>query len=133
VSERPLPLIDDESRPFWGATRERRLAIQRCGACGKHVFPPRALCPHCHEATLEWVDATGRGSVYSYTVARRPAGPWFADKVPYVVAIVELDEGVRMLSNLVVGDPSSARIGQRVRVTFEDVGEVTLPLFEPDE
>lgn len=130
MSERPQPLIDDESRPFWDAARERRLAIQRCGACSTYVFPPRALCPHCHDATPEWVDASGTGSVYSYTVARRPAGPSFADKVPYVVAIVELDEGVRMLSNLVGVELDALRVGQRVRVTFEESGDVTLPIFE---
>jgi uncharacterized OB-fold protein len=133
VSERPQPVIDDESHPFWDAARERRLAIQRCRACNEYVFPPRALCPTCHDAALEWVDATGTGSVYSYTVARRPAGASFADKVPYVVAIVELDEGVRMLSNVVGVEVDAVRVGQRVQVTFEESGEVTLPMFEPAE
>jgi uncharacterized OB-fold protein len=133
MNERPQPLIDDESRPFWEAAHGRRLAIQRCGACSEYVFPPRALCPHCHEAAPEWVDASGTGSVYSYTVARRPAGASFADKVPYVIAIVELDEGVRMLSNVVGVGVEAVHVGQRVRVTFEESGEVTLPVFEPAE
>ena len=131
MSERPLPAVDDESRPYWDAAREHRLLIQRCGACGKYVFYPRAVCPHCHDATLEWVEASGRGTIHSFTVARHPAGPAFADRVPYVVVLVELEEGVRMLGNLVGGDVDSVRVGQAVRVAFEDAGEVTLPVWEP--
>jgi Predicted nucleic-acid-binding protein containing a Zn-ribbon len=132
MSERPLPAIDDESRPYWEAAREHRFVLQRCGACGKHVFYARALCPHCHAAELEWVEASGRGTIHSYTVARRPAGPAFADRVPYVCVLVDLEEGPRMLSNLIVDDVDSVRVGQPVRVAFEDVGEVTLPVFEPE-
>jgi uncharacterized OB-fold protein len=132
VSDRPLPAIDDESRPYWDAAREHRLLIQRCSACGEHVFYPRAACPHCHDARLEWVEASGRGTVYSFTVARRPAGPWFADKTPYVVALVELEEGPRLLGTLRV-EPEAARVGQRVRVAFEDASDdVTLPVWELD-
>ena len=131
MSERPLPGIDDESRPFWDAAREGRLLVQRSEGCGRHVFYPRAICPHCHEARLEWVDASGRGEIHSFTVAHRPAGPWFADKVPYVVALVELDEGVRMLGGLRVEDVSSVRVGQRVRVAFDAAtDEVTIPVWE---
>ena len=133
MAERPLPAIDDESRPYWEAAREHRLVVQRCGACGKHVFYARALCPHCHAEGLEWVEASGRGTVHSFTVARRPAGPWFADRVPYVVALVDLDEGVRMLGSLRV-EPDAARVGQRVRVGFEAASDdVTLPVWDADE
>jgi uncharacterized OB-fold protein len=131
MAERPLPAIDDESRPFWDAAREGRLAIQRCVGCGQYVFYPRATCPHCYEAELEWVDASGRGEIHSFTVAHRPAGGWFADKVPYVVALVELDEGVRMLGGLRVDDIASVRVGARVRVAFEQANdEVTIPVWE---
>lgn len=132
MSERPLPVIDDETRPFWDAAREGRLSIQRCGACGRHVFYPRSGCPHCHEGRLEWVDASGRGEVHSYTVAHRPAGPWFGDRVPYVVALIDLDEGVRMLGGVRVDDVESVRVGQRVRVAFEDAGDVSIPVWELD-
>jgi uncharacterized OB-fold protein len=132
MAERPLPAIDDESRPYWEAAREGRLAIQRCGACGEHVFYARALCPHCHAGELEWVEASGRGTVHSFTVARRPAGPWFADKVPYVVALVDLEEGPRLLGTLRVA-PEEAHVGQRVRVGFEQAGDdVALPVWDPD-
>ena len=95
------------------------------------MFYARALCPHCHREALEWVPAAGTGVVYSFTVVHRPAGPAFADRVPYVVALIDLDEGVRMLSTLRIADPARARVGQRVSVTFEDLEEVTLPVFEP--
>ena len=127
---RPLPVIDDESRPYWEAARDHRLVLQRCGACGRHVFYPRALCPHCHSDALEWVPAAGTGVVHSFTVVHRPPSKAFADRVPYVVALSDLDEGPRLLSTLRVADPAQARIGQRVSVAFEDLGEVTLPVFE---
>lgn len=128
---RPLPVIDADSAPFWAAARDRRLRVQRCLECDRHVFYPRALCPHCHTELVEWVDCSGHGTIYSYTVARRPAGPAFADDVPYVVVLVDLDEGVRMLSNLLTDDVESVRIGGRVVVRFDDVADgVTLPLFE---
>jgi uncharacterized protein len=133
VSDRPLPAIDDESRPYWDAAREHRFVLQRCAACGEWVFYARALCPHCHAGDLAWTDASGRGTVYSFTVAHRPAAPWFADKTPYVVALIDLEEGPRMLSSLRVA-PGEVRVGQRVRVAFEEASEeVTLPVFEVDE
>jgi len=130
--DKPLPTIDAESRPFWQALRERRLAIMRCGACGEHFFYPRLLCPHCHDAAVEWVDASGRGKIYTFTIARRPAGPAFKADVPYVVALVELEEGPRLMTNIVTSDVESLRIGQAVRVVFDDVtDEVTLAKFAP--
>lgn len=132
-AERPLPVVDADSAPFWAAVRDRQLRVQRCLDCDRFVFYPRALCPHCHSDRLEWAACSGRGTIYSYTVARRPAGPAFAADVPYVVVLVDLDEGVRMLSNLVTGDVESVRIGARVVVRFEDVADgVTLPMFELD-
>ncbi len=88
---RPLPVVDEESRPYWEAARAHRLALQRCSACGRHVFYARALCPHCHREALEWVPAAGTGVVYSFTVVHRPASEAFADRVPYVVALIDLD------------------------------------------
>jgi uncharacterized OB-fold protein len=128
--ERPLPVVDADSAPFWAALRDRKLTVQWCGACQRHVFYPRALCPHCHAELTEWVECSGNGTIHSYTVARRPAGQAFAADVPYVVVLVDLDEGVRMLSNLVTDDVDGVRIGARVAVRFEDVtDEITLPLF----
>jgi len=129
--EKPLPVVDPESAPYWAALKERRLILKHCRDCGRHHFYPRALCPHCHSDALEWSDARGTGSIYSYTVARRPAGPAFKADAPYVVAVVELDEGARMMTNIVTDDVESVRIGQRVVAAFEAVtDEITLPKFK---
>lgn len=128
--DKPLPTIDDGSRPFWDAAKAHRLMIPHCKACGKYHFYPRELCPHCHSDDLEWRDVSGRGEVYSYTIARRPAGPVYADDVPYVIAMIVLDEGPRMLTNIITDDVDSIAIGDRVTVHFDDVtDEVTLPKF----
>jgi uncharacterized protein len=130
--EKPLPAIDVESGPFWKAARERRLAIMHCRVCDRHFFYPRALCPHCHSEAVAWTDASGRGTIYAFTIARRPAGPAFKPDVPYVVALVELEEGPRLMTNIVTGDVDSVRIGQKVKAVFEDVtDEVTLVKFAP--
>lgn len=128
--EKPLPVIDPGTATFWAEAKAHRLTIPRCLDCGKHHFYPRALCPHCHSDRLEWTQVSGRGSIYSYTVARRPAGPAFAADAPYVVAIVELAEGPRMMSMLLADDIAQVRIGMAVEVVFDDVtDEVTLPKF----
>ena len=128
--DKPLPVIDPDTAPYWRAAREHRLLLKRCTACDRAHFYPRELCPHCHSDAVEWIDARGTGSVYSYTIARRPAGPAFKPDAPYVVAIVELDEGARMMTNIVGCPPESVRIGQRVVVAYEDVtDEISLPKF----
>lgn len=128
--EKPLPVIDPGSKPFWDATREHRLSIPRCNSCGEHHFYPRELCPHCHSDDLEWKDVSGMGEIYSYTIARRPAGPVYADDVPYIIAMIKLDEGPRLLTNIITDDVESIAIGNRVKVKFDDVTpEVTLAKF----
>jgi uncharacterized OB-fold protein len=131
IPPKPLPVVDADTRPFWEGARARKLMVQRCGACRKYVFYPRALCPHCHSARLDWTEASGKGTIYSFTIARRPAGAAFQNDVPYVIALIDLEEGVRMMSNIITDDVDSVRIGQRVRVVFEDVGpEIALPKFQ---
>ena len=131
MAEKPLPAIDADTEPFWRGTRERRLLLPYCDACGRPHFPPKALCPHCHGDTLTWKRASGEGTIYTYTVARRAAGPAFEDDVPYVVALIDLEEGVRFMSNVVTDDPAKVAIGAAVRVTFERASdEITLPKFE---
>jgi uncharacterized OB-fold protein len=104
--------------------------VQRCGDCGRHVFVPQPLCCYCSSARLEWVESAGRGSLYSYTVVHRPQRPEFA--APYVVAIVTLDEGFTMLTNLVDCAPERIEIGMRLEVTFRKMSEeISLPLFRP--
>ncbi|GMV56414.1 MAG: hypothetical protein AMXMBFR6_22190 [Betaproteobacteria bacterium] len=129
--EKPLPIVDPDSAPYWAGTREHKLLLPRCRDCGRHHFYPRALCPHCHSDNLEWVQASGHGSIYSYIICNRPAGPVFKADCPYVVAIIALDEGPRMMTNIVGTDPATVRVGQKVAVCFEDVTpEITLPKFK---
>jgi uncharacterized OB-fold protein len=129
---KPLPEPTEVSRPFWDAAREHRLLIQRSKNTGKYVFYPRAVSPFGRDDELEWVEAAGRGLVYSYTVARRPTGPQWAGDVPYVIAIIELDEGVHMTANIVDCDVDAVRVGMPVEVTYQEVTpEVTLPQFRP--
>jgi len=129
-TEKPLPVIDHDSAPYWEAAHEGRLDIPLCGDCGKHHFYPRAICPHCHSDDLKFDTVSGRGEVHTFTIARRPAGPAFADDVPYVVALIELEEGPRMMSRIQTDDPESVRIGAKVEVTFvKATDEITFPYF----
>lgn len=129
---RLLPEPTPVTKPFWEAAHKHVLSIQRCMDCRMHVFYPRGLCPGCGSDALEWVQASGKGTVYSFTIARRPTARELADKVPYVIAIVELDEGPHMASNVVDCDVESVRVGQPVQAVFEDVSdEITLVHFRP--
>ncbi len=126
----PLPRPTAVSAPHWEGCREGRLRVQRCSSCGTHVFIPRPFCTECQGDALEWVESTGRGRVYSFTVIHRPQRPEY--QVPYAVAIVELEEGWHMLSNLVDCEPGEVEIGMPVEVTFRRMSdEITLPLFRP--
>ena len=128
--EKPLPVVNAESQPFWDGCRAGTLVLQHCLDCGTVVYYPRALCTGCHSERLEWRPVSGEGTIYSYTVCHRPAGPAFKADCPYVVALIDLKEGPRMLSNIVTDDPAGVRIGQAVRVRFEAVtDEITLPRF----
>lgn len=122
-SKLPPPIANADSRPYWDAARERRLIIRKCRACSQLHFMPRHLCPYCWSDQLEWVDAKGGGSVHSFTVIHRASDPAFAPLVPYAVALIELDEGPRMMANIVGPDATAVKIGDRVRVTFQDRGE----------
>jgi uncharacterized OB-fold protein len=129
--ERPLPKRNAFSGPFWDAAQRHQLVLQRCDDCGKFRFYPRPMCPDCHSMAVTWTRCSGRGTVYSFTIVRRPLTRWFADRVPLVCAVIELDEDVRMVSNVVGVDPEDVRIGLRVTVAFDDVDEQTsLPIFE---
>lgn len=120
---------DSDSRPYWEGLKQGELRIQRCSSCSKAVFYPRALCPHCFSDQLTWIVASGKGSIYSYTVAHQAFGPFAAD-TPFVVAIVELEEGVRMMTRIIDAPREQVTVGAAVKVTFEIVGEdLTLPYF----
>jgi uncharacterized OB-fold protein len=123
----PLPAANAETLPWWEAAREHRLTAQRCTTCGALRHPPGPVCPACGSTQSDWQELSGRGVVYTFTVVHQQFVP--AD-VPYVVVAVELEEGVRMVSNLVDASPSDIRIGQRVEVTWEDMGPaLSLPRF----
>jgi uncharacterized OB-fold protein len=126
----PLPRPTAISRPHWEGCREGVLRVQRCGDCGVHVFIPAPLCPGCQSQDLSWVDTSGRGTVYSYTVVHRPQRPEF--RVPYTVAIIEMEEGWHLLTNLIDIAPEDVRIGMPVEPFFEKMSdEITLPYFRP--
>jgi uncharacterized OB-fold protein len=133
MSAKPMPVPDAESRPFWEGCREHRLRIERCADCATARFPPASLCPHCRSGRSEWITASGRGTVFSWIVVRHPVPKdIYAPEVPYVVALVELEEGVRMPTNLVGCAPEAIRAGMPVEVVFEDVSaDITLPRFRP--
>lgn len=130
--KKPAPIVNDWARPFWQGAREQRLLVQKCADCGKHVFYPRIACPHCFSDHLEWVEASGKGTVYSYTVVESNAPSAFVPDMPYVIAVVKLEEGVQMLSNIVGCAPSDVRCDMPVEVVFEQLDDqFTLPKFRP--
>ena len=129
-----IPAMTDLTRPYWAAARAGRLVLQHCADCDQMWHPPLPRCPHCHRASLDWTDAAGTGTVYTYTVVTHPTHAALAGRVPYVVAIVELDEGPRLVTGITGCDVDQVRAGMAVRVRFTAVtDEVTLPYFEPAE
>jgi uncharacterized OB-fold protein len=130
--KKPLPRIDEESKGFWEACQRHELYVQRCRACGTARYYPRAVCPACLSSETDWVLSSGRGTVYTYTVTYQNQAPGFRDELPYVMAYVELDAGVRVLTNIVGCAAEDVTIGMPVEVVFDDVTpEVTLPKFKP--
>ena len=134
MTTRPLPDSFGPGARFWAAAREHRLVVQHCPRCDRFQHFPRAWCTNCLNDDLEFVDASGGGIVYSFTVIRRAFQPWFAERVPYGYALVDLDEGVRVTTNIVDCQPADVHVGQRVRVRFDDVDdEHTVVVFAPEE
>ena len=133
-STRPLPNFEEsDTAPFWEGTMDRRLRFQRCSDCDTVIFHPRRHCVGCLGCDLTWHDASGRGTVYSYSIVRQSYHPFFRQHVPYVVAWVDLDEGPRLLSNVVgIEDPTNeVHCGMPVRVEWEPHGDYAIPLFRP--
>lgn len=130
---RPVPDRSTYGAPYWDAARAHRLVLQRCTGCGRLQHFPRPWCTQCLADDLEFVAASGRGTIYSFTVVRRNRNPVFAPRTPYVIALVDLDEGVRVFTGIVDCDPDAVSVGQRVRVCFEDVDDDhSVPLFRLD-
>ena len=130
--DKPLPAITEEGAPYWEGCRAGELRVQRCTACARLHFPPSILCPHCLAEGGEWVALSGRGRIYSFIIVHRPQHPAFFEDVPYNVAIIELDEGIRLHSTIRDCPNDELSIGMPVEVVFDRVNdEVTLPRFRP--
>ncbi len=123
------PVLYRSSTPFWDGVKEKRLLLQRCKQCGAWLNPPRPMCPKCQSTEAEWVESSGKGKIYSWVTYNEAPDPAF--KTPYAAVLIEMDEGPRMVSNLVDVKPEDIRIGMSVELTFEDVAEdLTLPKFK---
>ncbi|HLN16285.1 MAG TPA: OB-fold domain-containing protein [Acidimicrobiales bacterium] len=128
----PKPPPTGDGVPFWAYAREHELRVQRCRDCGLHRFHPRPRCPRCRSEAADWVPCRGTGSVFSYTICYPPVLPAYASSVPYNVAVIELDEGPLMVSNVVDCPNEELEVGLPVEVCFVDVDEeLTLPQFRP--
>jgi uncharacterized protein len=129
---RDVPTIEDETRAFWDAAKANRLLIARCLACAEVHHYPRPFCPKCWSNDVELIAASGRATLYTYsTVFRNELAP-FSERVPYVAAVVELEEGPRLMTNIVDCDPSELRIGMNLKVSFRELSEdVSAPIFVP--
>ncbi len=132
TAARLLPSPTEDSRPFWDALRCHRLDLQTCAACGTVRHYPRPVCSACHSMAVVWTTASGRGTVHSWTVSHQAFHPAFRDRLPIVLATVDLEEGVRMNCRLDGVAPGEIEIGLPVEVAFEDAGDgVTLPYVRP--
>ncbi len=130
-----LPVADVETREYWDATARGELLIKHCNACGRDYFYPRDHCPSCWSTDTAWKRAGGRGHVYTFTIVKQNDLPPFRDRLPYVIAIIELDEGVRMTANVEGCAPEDVRCEMAVEVSFREEpredGSVFLPVFRP--
>jgi uncharacterized OB-fold protein len=128
---RPAPVPDPDTEAYFAAALDGRLVVQRCTSCGNVQLYARDRCLRCR-GPVDWIDASGRGSVYSFTLIRQNYQRPFRDQLPYVVALVDLDEGPRVMTNVVGCDPDDVHIGMAVRARFEPVSDVAgIALFEP--
>jgi uncharacterized OB-fold protein len=126
------PPVTPLTEPFWEATRDERLLVQWCRACDAGIYWPRQVCPGCLGTDLTWRPAAGTGTVYACNVMHQPGNPMMADRVPYVLALVDLAEGVRMATNIVGCEPDEVRVGMAVRVGWEPLSDGrNLPVFAP--
>ena len=130
MSERLAPSMTPDTQFFWDGAKAHTLLVARCSDCRELRHPPRPMCPHCNSLAWDAIEASGRGSVFSFVMPRHPRYPWFEED--YIVALVELEEGVRLVTNIVGTTPDAVTIGMPVRVVFEEFdGGLVLPLFTP--
>lgn len=129
---KPLPKPAPESLPYWQAAAQHRLELPQCDSCAKHWHPPSRSCPHCLSDKFHWSQVSGRGKVFSFVIYDRVYHPAFATEVPYVVGLVELEEGPRILSNIIGIAPEEVGCEMKVQVVFDDVAaDVSVPKFKP--
>lgn len=132
MADKPIPVPDEISAPFFDGARDGRLMLQYCSGCDGWSFPVRERCPHCFAGSLQWRAASGRGTLYTFAIMHQVMNPGFAGSVPYNVSQIDLDEGVRMISNVVGVANDALKIGMPVEVFFDDVGDnVRVPKFRP--
>ena len=130
MATRMAPTITPDTEFFWNGLRDNKLLIQRCGGCGELRHPPRPMCPKCRSLNWEAIESSGRGTVYSYVMPHQPRFPFF--DYPYVVALVELEEGVRIVSNLTDIDPADVTVGMPVQAYFQTFdNDLVLHQFRP--
>jgi uncharacterized OB-fold protein len=131
-ADKPIPTPTLETAPYWEGCRRHQLRIQRCSNCQRYQFFPRIYCSKCFSEQIEWVNASGRAKVLSFTIVRRPVSPAFANEIPYIVALVTLEEGPQMMTNIVECAPEEVTIGLPVEVVFEDRSDqISIPQFRP--
>lgn len=129
---KPIPRPDEASQPFFDGAKQHKLMVQRCSSCGTLMWPVKPWCFHCMSMELEWTQVSGKGTLYSFTLMHQVYHPAFASEVPYNIAEIDLEEGLRILSNIVDCPNSDLKIGMPLIVTFEDVSDdVTIPKFRP--
>ncbi len=129
---KPMPGPDEESAPYFEGARAHKLMLMRCESCGRYRFPSRDRCDRCWSTETAWAQASGKGTVYTFGLMHQLYHPGFKDQIPYNVAVVELEEGPRMATNIVGVPNDQIRVGMAVEVTFEDISaEISLPKFRP--
>lgn len=133
MTVRLIPPTTPTTQPYWDGAAQGELKLQVCATCGHRPFPPHANCERCGATDLNWQKASGKGTVYTYTVSYRPPHPLFREQCPMVIAVVELAEGPRLITNIVECDPETVTVGMAVEVVFEPIDEsdVVLPVFKP--
>jgi uncharacterized OB-fold protein len=125
-----LPSPQPGTKPYWEGCKQHQLLLQKCGDCGRFQFYPRTICTSCSANTLDWVASSGAGTVVSWTIVRHPESEAYADDVPYVIALIKLQEGPTMMSQIIDSDVDSIRSGLAVNVSFQDwTDEISMPVF----
>jgi len=132
LSSRPLPDRRDAGAVYWTSAGREELLLPNCDACQAIFWPARSVCPSCGSAQVGWTRASGGGTIHTFTIVRQTQDSYFKNLVPYVVAMIDLDEGPRIMSNVVGTGSIDVTIGTRVKVQFEVHGEIGIPLFEPE-